>query len=297
MATTYNDLYLNTRKELLPVSSLGAALEAREIVRLVTGKNRAELVRDAQHYASEEAVQRVRELLDRRLKGEPIAYLLGEWEFYGLTLIVDENVLIPRVDTEVLADVSMHYLREAGGRSRLLDLCCGSGCVGLAALSQVEHTAVTMADISENALRIARKNVRKLGYSARCTVLPADVTQPAPALFGRFHVIACNPPYIPTKDIETLDISVRGHEPRVALDGGVDGLDFIRSVADGWKSALLPGGRLLLEVGIHQAQAALEILRSNGFEDLLIWKDSNGIDRVVGGSPAVIGSRAMHTDL
>ena len=228
--------------------------------------------------------ERIAELTDRRLKGEPVAYIIGEWEFYGLSLDVSREVLIPRMDTEVLAEEAILAARGAGEGCRVLDLCAGSGCVGLAVAANVPECKVVLADLSEGALRICRQNVRRCGLSNQVTCLSADAKlPPLPALWD-FDVIACNPPYIPTADIPTLDSSVKDYEPHEALDGGEDGLDFYRTVAAKWKGALRLGGRLIFEVGMGQSPDVEAILSENGFEDVRSIPDTQGILRVVSGT-------------
>ena len=283
MATTYNNLYLDARRQLKAAGIPAAQLEAREILCYVTGKTREEFFRDLTLYASDETEKRVGELTARRLAGEPVAYIIGEWEFYGLSLDVSQAVLIPRMDTEVLAEQAILAARAAGENCRVLDLCAGSGCVGLAVAANAPGCKVVLADISEGALRVCRQNVRRCGLNDRVICMTADAKlPPLPALWD-FDVIACNPPYIPTGDIEGLDPSVKNYEPLEALDGGVDGLDFYRSVASKWKGALRIGGRLIFEVGIDQASQVALLLEQNGFEDIRSFRDTQGILRVVSG--------------
>jgi len=284
VATTYNNLYLDARRQLRAAGIPGAQLEAREIVCFAAEKSREAFFRDMSLYASDQVEERVKELTRRRLEGEPVAYIIGEWEFYGLTLDVSQEVLIPRMDTEVLAERAILAARAVGEGCRVLDLCAGSGCVGLAVAANVPECNVVLADISEGALRICRQNIRRCGLNARVTALSADAKlPPMPALWD-FDVIACNPPYIPTADILTLDSSVKDYEPRQALDGGADGLDFYRAVASKWRGALRLGGRLLFEVGIHQARDVEHILTENGFVELERTQDTQGIWRVVSGT-------------
>ena len=284
MATTYNNLYLDARRKLKAAGIPAAQLEAREIVCYVSGKTREEFFRDLTLYATDQMEERIAELTDRRLKGEPVAYIIGEWEFYGLSLDVSREVLIPRMDTEVLAEEAILAARGAGEGCRVLDLCAGSGCVGLAVAANVPECKVVLADLSEGALRICRQNVRRCGLSNQVTCLSADAKlPPLPALWD-FDVIACNPPYIPTADIPTLDSSVKDYEPHEALDGGEDGLDFYRTVAAKWKGALRMGGRLIFEVGMGQSPDVEAILSENGFEDVRSIPDTQGILRVVSGT-------------
>ena len=284
MATTYNNLYLDARRKLKAAGIPAAQLEAREIVCYVSGKTREEFFRDLTLYATDQMEERIAELTARRLKGEPVAYIIGEWEFYGLSLDVSREVLIPRMDTEVLAEEAILAARGAGEGCRVLDLCAGSGCVGLAVAANVPECKVVLADLSEGALRICRQNVRRCGLSNQVTCLSADAKlPPLPALWD-FDVIACNPPYIPTADIPTLDSSVKDYEPHEALDGGEDGLDFYRTVAAKWKGALRLGGRLIFEVGMGQSPDVEAILSENGFEDVRSIPDTQGILRVVSGT-------------
>ena len=283
MATTYNNLYLDTRQRLREAGVEGAQLEARELLCHAAGKNREQFYRDMALYAPDPVEEKLAALVERRLAGEPVAYLIGEWEFYGLTLDVTPDVLIPRMDTEVLAERAILLARAAGEGARVLDLCAGSGCVGLAVAANVPGCRVVLADVSEAALRVCRGNVRRCGLNARVTCVRADaLAGPDPSLWD-FDVIACNPPYIPTGDLAGLDVSVRDYEPRSALDGGPDGLDFYRAIAAGWGRALRLGGSLLFEVGFDQAMAVAAILEGCGFTDLQSTQDTQGIPRVVEG--------------
>ena len=281
MATTYNNLYLDTRQRLREAGVEGAQLEARELLCHAAGKSREQFYRDMALYAPDPVEEKLAALVERRLAGEPVAYLIGEWEFYGLTLDVTPDVLIPRMDTEVLAERAILLARAAGEGARVLDLCAGSGCVGLAVAANVPTCRVVLADISEAALKICKGNVRRNELNARVTCVQADALQKPDAALWDFDVIACNPPYIPTGDLAGLDVSVRDYEPRSALDGGADGLDFYRAIAAQWGSALRLGGSLLFEVGINQAMDVAALLEGSGFEDIQSTQDTQGIPRVV----------------
>ena len=284
MATTYNNLYLDTRKRLKAAGVEMAQLEARELVCFAADKTREQFFRDLTLYASKEVEDRVEELTRRRLSGEPVAYIIGEWEFYGLPLDISREVLIPRSDTEVLAERAILLTRAAGDGARVLDLCAGSGCVGLAVAANAPDCRVVLADLSEGALRISKQNVRRNQLNARVTCVQADaMTAPASALWD-FDVIACNPPYIPHGDLANLDVSVRDYEPWGALDGGEDGLDFYRAVSARWGTALRLGGTLIFEVGIGQAPDVEQIMAQNGFENIVTHQDTRGIWRVVEGT-------------
>ncbi|MBQ9974677.1 MAG: peptide chain release factor N(5)-glutamine methyltransferase [Oscillospiraceae bacterium] len=284
MATTYNNLYLDTRNRLRKAGVIDAQTEARELVCYAADKTREQLIRDMSLYASGDLERRVEELIQRRLQGEPVAYIVGEWEFYGLPLDVSREVLVPRVDTEILAERAIEKARAAGEGGRVLDLCAGSGCVGLAVAANAPECRVVLADLSEGALRLCKQNVRRNSLNARVTCMSVNaMEQPSPMLWD-FDVIACNPPYIPTGDIAGLDISVKEFEPHMALDGGVDGLDFYRFITAKWKSALRLGGTLIYEVGIGQAEQVVEIMTENGFENIIVTPDTHGIPRVVEGT-------------
>ena len=283
MAITYNNLYMDIRQELHRAGIQAATLEARELVCFAAGKTREQFVRDGRLYVPQDVEEQARALMRRHLAGEPLAYLIGEWEFYGLPLDISEQVLIPRSDTEVLAGEAIRWLQTQQD-ARVLDLCAGSGCVGLAVASQVHTCRVVLGEKSEAALRICRQNIRRSGLLGRVTPMPADALEPPTRQLGEFDCIVCNPPYIPTQDIETLDVSVRDYEPHMALDGGEDGLDFYRAISENWREALHPGARLYFEVGIGKADSVLRIMRRQGFGELEIVPDTAGIPRVVYGT-------------
>ena len=207
MATTYNNLYLDIRQQLRRAGIEEATLEARELVCFGTNKSREELARDGGLYASPELEHRVRDLVRRHLEGEPVAYLIGEWEFYGLPLDISRDVLIPRPDTEVLAEQAIGYIKTLG-ECRVLDLCAGSGCIGLAVAAQVPQARVVLGEWSDGALKICRQNVRRNSLTARVVPMQADAREKPEKSLGEFQCIVSNPPYIPRADIETLDTSV-----------------------------------------------------------------------------------------
>ena len=283
MAITYINLYLDIRQQLRKAGIEAATLEARELVCFGTGKSREELARDGGLYASPELERQVRSLVDRHLAGEPVAYLIGEWEFYGLPLDISPDVLIPRPDTEVLAGQAIEYIQTLG-ECRVLDLCAGSGCIGLAVASQVPQARVVLGEYSDAALKVCRQNIRRSGLSGRVVPIQADAREKPERALGEFQCIVSNPPYIPHDDIAGLDTSVKDYEPHLALDGGEDGLDFYQTISGKWKDALVPGGRLYFEVGIGQADSVLRIMRAQGFGDIQVVKDLHGIPRVVFGT-------------
>ena len=284
MATTYNNLYLDARRELKKAGVEAAQLEARELLCFAAEKTRSQFFRDMGLYVSDHMERRFRDLLDRRLAGEPVAYIIGEWEFFGLTLDVCRDVLIPRPDTETLAERAIAFVKDLPEGTRVLDLCAGSGCIGLAIAANCPHVRVILADWSEDALRVCRQNTRRCGLTGQVSTTRANALEPAPSALWDFDLIVCNPPYIRTGDLAGLDASVREYEPIMALDGGEDGLMFYRAVASGWKSALRPGGKLLFEIGYDQAPDVEYIMAEQGYEGIETLRDPGGHWRVVEGT-------------
>ena len=283
MAITYNNLYMDIRRRLKLAGCPGAGLEARELVCCGSGKTREEFYRDAQLYVAPETEEAIQALVERHLNGEPVAYLIGEWEFYGLPLDVNEAVLIPRVDTEVLAREAIDFIRTQG-KCRVLDLCAGSGCIGLALAANAPECRVLLGEISEPAVRICRQNIRRNGLTGQVSVMAMDALQPPPKTIGEFQCIVSNPPYIPRPEIEKLENSVKDFEPHLALCGGEDGYDFYTAIIRQWKKTLATGGRLYFEVGIGQADTVLRMMRAEGFGDINIVPDGQNIPRVVYGT-------------
>ena len=283
MATTYNNLYMDIRQELHRSGIDAATLEARELVAFAAGKTRQELLRDSRLYVPQDVEERARALMRRHLAGEPLAYLIGEWSFCGMDLDVNESVLIPRTDTEVLAEQAIGFVKTLD-EPRVLDLCAGSGCVGLAVAKFCPGSHVVLGELMEDALWVCRQNIRRCGLTAQVMPWQVNALDGPPPRFGEFDCIVSNPPYIPDGDIAGLDVSVRDYEPMTALKGGDDGLDFYRAISDKWRTALHPGSRLYFEVGIGQADDVLRIMRAQGFGDIEVVPDTAGIPRVVYGT-------------
>lgn len=200
-------------------------------------------------------------LVQRRLQREPLQYILGTQDFCGRSFAVDGRVLIPRPETELLAERAVRALQDFGPGAHALDLCCGSGCLGITLALEVPSAQVDMADLSEDALAVTRKNADRLG--AQVSLLRGDLWDAVDA--RQYQLIVSNPPYIPDADCLALQAEVM-REPPMALKGGMDGLDFYRRIAAGLRKHLLPGGVLLLEVGFDQAERVAELLRAAGCE-------------------------------
>ena len=283
MPKTYNELYIDLHRRLRDAGVEASTLEAALLVGHAAGKDQAKLMADLRLYTSSEVEARVEELARRRLSGEPAAYLIGSWSFCGLELTVNKNVLIPRADTELLVETALNLSGKSDSELRILDLCTGSGCVGCALAHFLPKSRVVLADLSDAALRVAKENVQRCALGTRAICIEADaLTLPDPRL-GSFDLIVCNPPYVPAWEIPTLDVSVRDHEPRMALDGGEDGLKFYRAILGGWKGLLRQSGWLLFEVGETQAGEVEKLMRLAGLRSLGRAKDSAGYDRVVYG--------------
>lgn len=283
MAKTYNDIYIETRKQLKNAGIEACDLEARLIVAGAAGKTIAQLVRDLSLYASDELPGVVESMTQRRLAGEPVAYITGSWEFYGVELDVTRDVLIPRPDTEVLVKAAVTLFSGRNGRPRILDLCAGSGCIGCALAVQMPGAKIILADNDLKALAVCRQNVAKNRLENRVLCVEADATKKPPMLMGKFDLLVCNAPYIPTAEIETLDSSVKDYEPTAALDGGADGLDIIRAVLKLWRSVLKEKGVMMLEIGEGQAQTVMELMRAAGFAGVRALQDTAGTERVIVG--------------
>ncbi|MDO4982053.1 MAG: peptide chain release factor N(5)-glutamine methyltransferase [Eubacteriales bacterium] len=280
---TYNDIYMNTRTVLRQRGIEAFNQEARYIVAAAAGKTVEELLRDMKLYASNQIEERVLDYTARRLRGEPVAYITGTWEFYGLPIITNSNVLIPRVDTEVLVEQSVELLMGKKMNARILDLCCGSGCITCALAHELPATRLMAIDISANALEVCRQNLTANRLSSRVLCMQTDVLSAPPLGIGEFDMIVANPPYIASGELNSLDPSVKDYEPIWALDGGEDGLKFYRAIIKYWKALLPVGGYMVFEVGEGQAEPVREMLSSAGFDETGTKKDTLGIDRVVYG--------------
>ena len=216
-----------------------------------------------------------RELIGRRAKRIPLQQITGEQEFMGFSFLVNEHVLIPRQDTETLVEEAME---KTGKGDRVLDMCTGSGCILLSLLKLVPGLSGTGADISQEALKVAVENGKRLQTEA--SFLESDLFE---KVEGVFDLIVSNPPYIASDEIGTLMEEVRDHEPIGALDGSADGLAFYRRLVQEGKDHLKSGGWMLFEIGCTQAEAVMELLKKGGFQEIYVKKDLAGLDRVVGG--------------
>ena len=274
---TISEWLKHARERLAQTECPDPDIDARWIAEDGLGVSRQALVFEGDRAIPRDRLYQLESMLDRRAAGEPVQYILGAADFMGLRFRVDGSVLIPRQDTETLVEAALIELRQRPGNPALLDLCCGSGCVGLSLASLAPHARVTLADISPQALEVARANEKALGVKAE--LKQGDLF--APLGRERFDVIAANPPYIPTGDLQSLQREVR-FEPTLALDGGADGLDFYRRIAREAPDHLNPGGALFVELGIGQAPSVLALFKASlPCAQAGTVKDLNGIERVV----------------
>ena len=282
MVKRYGDLYLDLRRALLQTEDPDTAGNiARYLICHYSGKPQEYILAHREIYASEEICRGVENGLQRLLQEEPLPYVLGEWEFYGLPLYVSPQVLIPRDDTCAVTELAINKGLFLEQDPRILDLCCGSGCIGLAVASRVKDAKVTLADLSQEALNVAKKNVQLNKLSGRVRCIRADAMLEPPAFLGKFDLIVSNPPYITGEEMELLPRSVKEYEPHMALYGGDDGLRFYRAIAANYSHALKPGGYLCFEFGMGQGDDVCKILEENGFTVLERKKDFNERERAV----------------
>ena len=239
------------------------------------GKPPLALRLDTETALSRPVLDRYEALVKERLRRIPLQYILGETSFFGLTFSVDRRVLIPRPETELLCEWALELMRPLSS-PRVLDLCCGSGCIGLSIRSGRPDAAVTLSDLSSDALDVAGENAARLRLNV--DLVRADLLNGFPS--GAFDVIVTNPPYIPSSDCAELQPEVLS-EPLSALDGGPDGLDFYHRLIPAAAVVLSPGGLLLMECGIGEADAVSGILADCGYSSVTVRKDLAGIDRMI----------------
>lgn len=282
MVKKYGELFLEARHQLLTQEDeQSAGMMARYLLCTVSGKSTEAFIASRNDYASEEICRKIDSGVKRLLDGEPLAYVLGEWEFYGMPLLVNENVLIPRDDTCAVTSLAISQCLFLDQTPRILDLCCGSGCIGLAIANRVKDARVTLADLSKDALQIAKKNIQLNKLGGRVSCVQADATKPIPSFLGKFDMIVSNPPYITKEEMTRLPASVSDYEPHMALYGGEDGLNFYRSILTNFTSSLKPGGYICFEFGMGQGNDVCSILEENNYTIINRTKDFNDRERAV----------------
>ena len=278
---TLGSLVVHARKVLQDAQKDEAALDARLIVEHATGTTRAQLLLEASQAVSDEAVAKVMSMLERRLAGEPVHRIIGHREFYGLQLSLSRETLEPRPDTEALVDLALPFVRAVADRQgdcQILDLGTGTGAVALALVSAEPRAHVLAGDISADALATAARNADMTGNAARMDTVLSHWYD---AIDGRFDLIVSNPPYIASKEIGSLAQEVREHDPLAALDGGDDGLDAYREIAQGAATHLKDDGMIAVEIGIGQAHDVKAIFAACGFSFQRGMEDLGGVLRAL----------------
>lgn len=273
------ELYESVFRTLQEAGIESARLDARLLVQEATGASHADLLARPESAVDAPAAGQVRQWTARRLAGEPVFRILGWREFYGLRLRLGPEVLEPRPDTEALVDLALPLLRQAvarTGSARLLDLGCGSGAIALALLAQEAGAEAVGVDLSAAALDVARRNAAENGLSARFTALQSDWFA---NVSGHFDLIVSNPPYVATGEIGGLQPEVRLHDPRLALDGGPDGLDAYRKIAQRALEFLAGQGHVVVEIGAGQAESVIAIFARAGFALVQQRRDLTGMER------------------
>jgi len=269
---TYRELYD------IAVELTGSKFDAGQLFTHITAKRAQHLPFIGDKPAPPDAERLLRKMCDQRRSGVPLQYLLGEWEFYGLPLKVGRGVLIPRADTELLVDCALELMKEIK-RPEILDLCAGTGCVAIAIAAHRKDANVTALEVSDTAFDYLTKNIALNSSGVYAVKEDLGVYRHLYPL----DIITCNPPYIPAQTISSLQPEI-WYEPRLALDGGKDGLDFYHAVSRLYKPQLRDGGWLCFEVGIGQSAQVAQIMEANGFTNIFTRDDLGGIPRVVGGA-------------
>lgn len=250
-----------------------AELDAGYILEYITGLNSARYFIHSEDIIEKNKAEEFFRLIERRSKRIPLSYVIGTRDFFGLTFKVDENVLIPEQETELLVE---EVIKHSEGKS-VLDMCTGSGCIAISIALFGKPSKVAASDISEKALEVARENAKSL-KAGEISFIQGDMFE---NVTDKFDIIVSNPPYIETGEIDELMPEVRDYIPRLALDGDIDGLKFYRIISKEAVKKLNKNGRIFYEIGYNQSRAVASILLENGFTDVKIMKDYSGLDRIV----------------
>ena len=269
------DLYLKIRGILSEAEIEAPELEARLLIEGVTGMNRASQIANSNSEISGEIQEKLISMAQKRAEHLPLQYILGKWSFMGFELKVGEGVLIPRDDTEVLVGLCLDYLKNSNGKTAL-DLCAGSGAISVA-LDKLANADVTAVELSDKAYNFLLENIKGTDIKPH----KGDIFECYRDFEAKsFDLIASNPPYIKTDEIEALQTEV-GYEPKTALDGGADGLDFYRAIARRWTPLLKSGGAMAFELGEGQAEYVGGLMADHGYINIKTAKDLGGTDRAI----------------
>lgn len=292
----YNDVIRSLTDKLEAAGITNARWEAMELAGAALGFD-CRGIFDGTLTAKDEQVKLCAALLARRLSGEPLQYIIGEWDFYGEPFYVGEGVLIPRADTETLIDESLKLFRGKPDKDRLtvIDLCSGTGCIGITLGRLLDCEEVICIEKYDPAMYFLKRNIERHGSSAKA--VSADVLDSdTPRLFPKANLIISNPPYINAKDMENLQCEVT-FEPQSALFGGEDGLDFYRAIVRLWKDSLKDGGVMMFEIGAGQQADVMEMMIQSGLKDVRVRRDMTGIDRCVFGRRIESGNVNLYEQL
>ena len=270
-----SSLLAEGRKRLLEADITDASVDAWELLEYVFGIDKNYYYMHMEESVPESQVRQYEELIQKRTEHTPLQHLTGYAHFMGLKFAVNEHVLIPRFDTEILVEQTLKFMQ---GNEHILDLCTGSGCILLSLLHEQKNATGVGADISEKALQMARQNAGELGILA--DFVQSDLFS---HIQEKYDIIVSNPPYIGTEVIQTLDAEVKNHEPLLALDGMADGLHFYRKIIEEAGGHLNDGGHLCFEIGFDQGEAVSALMRDKGYENVQVIRDLSGLDRVVTG--------------
>ena len=272
-----NELRKSLTEQLRPVSADDAAFEADCLIADALGCRNAQLPLTPEREIDEMTEQALDKKAERRLAGEPLQYILGEWEFYGLPFFVGKGVLIPRPETEQLVDLVLENLKDKKNPV-VLDLCAGSGCIGITIGKKRPDATVSMLEVSDDAVSYQKRNIKR-NLVNNAHVIQGDLFTAFPFVSSPFDAIVSNPPYIRTAELAALPREVK-QEPAMALDGGEDGLKFYRAIAADYAPLLAEDGFLAVEIGEEQGNAVAEIFRRS-FSQVEVFKDYSGLDRMV----------------
>lgn len=281
-ARTLGGLIRECAKLLTDGGNDNPRFEAEQLVMAVCGADRKDLLTDPERAVNAAQLAELEGFVSRRLSGEPLQYILGEWEFYGLPFCVGEGVLIPRQDTEVIAEIALDYAKKHGKPDFLAaDLCAGSGCIGIT-LAKLAGVRVKLLELSDQALVYLLRNIVLNGVDRLCEAVHVDVlSEKAAEDLPQLDLIVTNPPYLTAKDMRELQTEV-GYEPETALYGGEDGLDYYRRMIPLWSGKLRPGGMLAAEIGMGQEREVMKLFEQSGIM-AQSEKDLCGIIRVIYG--------------
>ena len=273
----YAKLYRIGKEQLQKADITDAELDARLLLEFICHTDRNALYAHGDQEIEDEKMQDFLQLIEKRAVHIPLQHLTGEQNFMGLDFLVNEHVLIPRQDTEILVEEIMRDLHDG---IRILDMCTGSGCILLSLLHYSNDCVGVGVDVSEDALAVARQNADRLAEK-QAVFIQSDLFE---KVEGSFDLIVSNPPYIRSQEIAGLMPEVREHEPHLALDGRDDGLHFYREIIKGAMPHLKRGGQLFFEIGYDQGEAVQALLAANGYTEIAVVKDYAGLDRVVYGT-------------